>query len=130
MAFEKIVGGTKKPHTILQLDIRCHKCALQRGRQSLADATGGISNNRKIKYIIGTWIETKFYPFRDCCFLKVSWNIGIWSHHFVQGRKWITFNDLTPSKYLMAFISGTWKMKSSATSNNLMDYSQYERLTT
>lgn len=36
--------------------------------------------------------------------------------------------DLTPSKYLMAFISGTWKMKSSATFNNLLDYSQYERL--
>lgn len=36
--------------------------------------------------------------------------------------------DLTPSKYLVAFMLGTWKMKSSATFNNLMDYSQYERL--
>lgn len=36
--------------------------------------------------------------------------------------------DLTPSKYLMASISGTWKMKNSATFNKLMDYySQYER---
>lgn len=38
-----------------------------------------------------------------------------------------TVYDLTPSKYLVAFISGTWKMKSSATFSNLMDYSQYER---
>lgn len=36
--------------------------------------------------------------------------------------------DLTPSKHLMSFISGTWKMKSSATFKTLMDYSQYERL--
>ena len=36
--------------------------------------------------------------------------------------------DLTPSKHLTAFTSDTWKMKSSATFNNLMDQSQYERL--
>lgn len=36
--------------------------------------------------------------------------------------------DRTPSKYLTTIISGTWKMKNSATLNNLKDYSQYERL--
>lgn len=53
MAFEKTVVAQRSHILSSKSDIRCHKGALQRGRQSLSDATGGTSNNRKIKYIIG-----------------------------------------------------------------------------
>lgn len=59
-----------KPSAIFQLDIRCHKGAVQRGRQSLPDATGGTSNKRNIKPITGTSTEIKLYSSRGCGLFK------------------------------------------------------------
>lgn len=50
MAFEKTVLAQRSHILSSKSDIRCHKGALQRGRQSLSDATRGTSNNRKIIY--------------------------------------------------------------------------------
>jgi hypothetical protein len=59
MAFEKIAQAQRSHILSSKSNIRCHKGALQRGKQFLSGATGGTSNNRKIKYIIGNLCQNQ-----------------------------------------------------------------------